>query len=64
MTANQIYKKMIATAQALPVTELKSQIIKLMDDTSDSAGTLFNVRLTALEGKISESEYVEFCNAI
>jgi|RifCSP16_1_1023843.scaffolds.fasta_scaffold383778_1 hypothetical protein len=64
MTANQIYKKMIATAQTLSVAEIKAQIVRLMDDTSESAGTLFNVMLSALEGKVSESEYVEFCNAI
>ena len=64
MTANQIYKKMVSTAQTLSVAEIKAQIIRLMDDTSESAGTLFNVMLSALEGKVSESEYVEFCNAI
>lgn len=64
MNANQIYKKMISAAQTLPVTEIKAQIVRLMDDTSEDAGTLFNVMLTALEGKVSESEYVEFCNAM
>jgi len=64
MTANQIYKKMIATAQALTVDELQTQVIKFMADTSDTAGTMFNVLLTALESKMPEADYVEFCNSL
>ena len=64
MTANQIYKKMIATAAALPVSELKIQIAKFMNDTTDGATTIFSALLDALEGKVSESEFVEFCESL
>lgn len=64
MTANQIYKKMVSTAQSLSAQELKDQAVKLMNDSTEGAGIMFNVVLTALESKMPESEYVEFCNAM
>lgn len=64
MTANGIYKKMIATAQTLPIAELKKQVVVFMADTSNEAGTMFNVLLTALENKMPEAEYVEFCDSL
>ena len=57
MTANQIYKKMVSTASALPVSELKIQIAKFMNDTTDGATTIFSALLDALETKVSEAEF-------
>ena len=64
MTANQIYNKMIETAKILPVSELKKQIAVFMADTSEDAGLMFNVLLTALETKMPEAEYVAFCASL
>lgn len=64
MTANQIYKKMVSTASALPVSELKIQIAKFMHDTTDGATTIFSALLDALETKVSEAEFCEFCDAL
>ena len=64
MTANQIYNKMIETAKILPATELKKQIAIFLADTSEDAGLMFNVLLTALEEKIPEAEYVAFCASL
>lgn len=63
MTANEIYKQMVATAEKLSIGELKSQVAKLMGDNSETAGTMFNVMLTALENKMPEAEYVAFCES-
>lgn len=64
MNANQIYKKMISVAQSLSVEALKAEIKKWMSDTSDDAGVMFNVLLTALENKMPEADYVAFCDAL
>lgn len=64
MNANQIYQKMIAAAQTLSVDELQIQVTKYMADTSENAGTLFNVLLTALESKMPEADYVAFCGTL
>lgn len=64
MTPNQIYSKMIATASALSVDQLQVQVKKYMADTSEGAGIVFNVLLTALEEKMDEGEYIDFCDAL
>ena len=64
MSANKIYKQMIATASTLSVDELKKQIIIFMDCDPEYAAEVFSVMLAALESKLSEKDFIEFCDAI
>ena len=64
MQANQIYKKLVTTASVLSVDTLKSEVVAWMANTSDEAGVMFNVLLTALENKMPEAEYIAFCDAL
>ena len=64
MSAKQIYKTMVSTAETLSIEELKLQVAKYMNEFSDEAGTMFNVMLTALENKMPEAEYTDFCNSL
>lgn len=44
------------------VEELKAEAKKLMDNHEDGAGVAFVILLDYLETKMTETEYVEFCD--
>ena len=64
MNAQQktIFSKMVKTAKALPVADLKEQAKRLYSDFSEHAGLMFTVVLTALEEKTEQAYYLAFCN--
>ncbi|MHB0992715.1 MAG: hypothetical protein ACYC0M_15760 [Burkholderiales bacterium] len=57
-------QKMIDIAKKLSVEKLKLEIVRYHNDFSEIAEIVLSALMPALESKISESEYVEFCNAL
>jgi len=56
--------KMVSIANQLSVEELKEQIKIYMDKTEDYAIVVFVALLDALELKIDEAEYIQFCDSL
>jgi len=56
--------KMGSIANQLSVEELKEQIKIYMDKTEDYAIVVFAALLDALELKIDEAEYIQFCDSL
>ena len=55
---------MIQIASQLTVVELKNEIIKMMNDFNDYANNVLVALLSALESKVSENEYIAFCDSL
>jgi hypothetical protein len=50
--------------QKCKIEDLKKEAVRLMDDFSEGANLTFNVLLSYLEEKMSETEYIKFCEAL
>ena len=57
-------KEMTAKLSGFTVAELKTQAKVFANDHSDHANLVIDAILAALEPKISEREFIRFCNAI
>jgi len=55
---------MIEKAKSLTVDELKIEIAKVMVSHEDHAGVLLDVLLSALETKISDEEFIVYCDSM
>ena len=48
--------------ETLTVNELKIELTKLMDNHESGSALVWSAALDVLESKISEKEFVEFCD--
>jgi hypothetical protein len=55
---------MIAKAAELSTKELMEQAVKMASSMEEYATDVLDALLTALDGRISESEYVAFCDTL
>lgn len=56
--------KMVEKAKSLTIEDLKAEAVKMNDCLEDYAYHVLNALLDALESKVSEQEFVEFCNEL
>ena len=57
-------KEMTAKLSGFTVAELKTQAKVFANDHSDHANLVIDSILAALEPKISEREFIRFCNSL
>lgn len=57
-------EKMTVVANQMTVADLKEQAIKMMNSVESHASDVLNALLNALESKVSEEEFVAFCDAM
>lgn len=57
-------EKMTSVANQMTVADLKEQAIKMMNSVESHATDVLNALLNALESKVSEDEFVAFCDAM
>jgi len=55
---------MIEKAKSLTSEELKAQIAIFMTSEEDYAGVMLDALLSALETKINEKEFIDFCDSM
>jgi hypothetical protein len=55
---------MIAKAAELSTKELMEQAVNMASSMEEYATDVLDALLTALDGRISESEYVAFCDSL
>jgi len=56
--------KMIETAKQLPTEELKANIVKMYNNMEEYAGIILDALLQVLETRITENEFIMFCDSI
>lgn len=61
MTAKE---KLIKAIENKPTELLKQSAILLMDNFEEGAGAAFNFILDELEKRMTESEYINFCDSL
>ena len=54
---------MTQIASQMTVTDLKEQATKMFKSAEEYAGDVLNSLLNALELKVSEEEFINFCNS-
>lgn len=64
MSNQAIKAKMIATARQLSAEQIKAELVKLADNMEAWADHLYAALLDTLESKVSEKEFIEFCESI
>jgi hypothetical protein len=64
MTNSQALVKMTEIASQMTVADLKEQAVKMFNCFEDYADDVLSSLLAALESKVSEEEFVSFCEAM
>jgi len=62
MNKQELVKKIKGSLEMQTTEQLKEMARLLMTNYEDGAGVVFNFVLDVLENRMSESEYVEFCD--
>jgi len=62
MKKQEVVKKIKGTLEMQSTEQLKEMARLLMTNYEDGAGVVFNFVLDILETRMTESEYVEFCD--
>jgi hypothetical protein len=57
-------ENMTKIASQMTVADLKEQGIKMMNSVESHSADVLNALLNALESKISEEEFIAFCDAM
>ena len=60
---NSPAERFAAKIAALPTAQLRAVIAGLYSDTRPAAAIAFNLALVELEGRIPESDFVDFCDS-
>ena len=55
-------EKLIAKAETMTTEQVKESIAKLWDDFQDGSDIVIDVLFSVLMNRLSESEFVEFCD--
>jgi hypothetical protein len=57
-------ENMTKIASQMTVADLKEQGIKMMNSVESHSADVLNALLNALESKVSEEEFIAFCDAM
>lgn len=64
MEKQETIKKMREVIKTRTIEQLKEMAKILMNDFQEGAGIVFNFTLDEIENRISEKEFVEFCDSL
>jgi hypothetical protein len=61
---NQAMNEIINRLASLEITQLGEIADRMFDDTTDEGGIILDAALAALESKMSEADFVRFCEKL